>query len=164
MRFEHLLLPVDLDGDHDALVAAAKALALPLGAHLHLLHVLDLPPSVHPDVLLRPAAHPATTARLAEERQAVQPALRALCQALADDGCPVHARIAHGDPTQAILAAADPDRIDLIVMGTHARRGLMRAALGSVAATVIRDALVPVLTVRQGVRPDAPALSFHDLD
>ena len=38
--------------------------------------------------------------------------------------------------------------IDLIVMGTHGRRGLSRALLGSVAENVVRTAPCAVLTVR----------------
>ncbi|MFO0675858.1 MAG: universal stress protein [Polyangiaceae bacterium] len=39
---------------------------------------------------------------------------------------------------------------DLIVMGTHGRRGIARALLGSVAENVVRMADRPVLTVRMG--------------
>ena len=41
-------------------------------------------------------------------------------------------------------------RADLIVLGTHGRRGLNRALLGSVAEKIVRMADVPVLTVHGG--------------
>ena len=47
-----------------------------------------------------------------------------------------------------ILEAALQWRADLIVMGTHGRRGVSRAVLGSDAETVLRKATVPVLFVR----------------
>ena len=47
----------------------------------------------------------------------------------------------------AILRYADEHDIDLIVLGTHGRRGLRRMALGSVAEEVVRQASCPVLTV-----------------
>ena len=53
-----------------------------------------------------------------------------------------------GVPWEEVLAAAAEVRADLIVMGTHGRRGLERALLGSVAEKVVRMAPVPVLTVR----------------
>jgi nucleotide-binding universal stress UspA family protein len=47
---------------------------------------------------------------------------------------------------EIVRYAADCD-IDLIVMGTHGREGMARALLGSVAETVVRRAVCPVLTV-----------------
>ncbi len=159
-----ILLPIDPDGDAAGVLSTAIALAAPMGATLHLLHVVPLPPSIHPDVLLRPAAHAATTARLREAREAIVPVLRALARPAIDAGIPVRLQVAHGDPADAILTAANPDHVDLIVMGTHARRGLVRAVMGSVATQVILEARVPVTTVRVGVRADAHPLSFHDIE
>jgi nucleotide-binding universal stress UspA family protein len=55
----------------------------------------------------------------------------------------------------AILAQARKKRADLIVMGTHGRRGLSRALMGSDAEMVVREARVPVLLVRSPERPAA---------
>lgn len=51
---------------------------------------------------------------------------------------------------RAILGYADEVDADLIVMGTHGRRGLNRWLLGSVTERVVRAASAPVLTVRTG--------------
>jgi nucleotide-binding universal stress UspA family protein len=48
-----------------------------------------------------------------------------------------------------ILQTVDELDIHLIVMGTHGRRGLSRALLGSVAENIVRASRVPVLTVRE---------------
>ena len=53
-----------------------------------------------------------------------------------------------GVPAFAILELARAGGFDLIVMGTHGRRGLGRVMLGSVAERVLREAPCPVLTVR----------------
>jgi nucleotide-binding universal stress UspA family protein len=53
-----------------------------------------------------------------------------------------------GDARDVINQTAKELGIDLIVMGTHARRGITRALLGSVAETVVRSAPCAVLTVR----------------
>jgi nucleotide-binding universal stress UspA family protein len=53
-----------------------------------------------------------------------------------------------GDARDVICQAADEVNADLIVMGTHGRRGLSRALLGSVAEYVVRTSKVPVVTVR----------------
>jgi len=52
-----------------------------------------------------------------------------------------------GPAWQEVLDAATELHADLIVLGTHGRRGLNRALLGSVAEKVVRMATVPVLTV-----------------
>jgi nucleotide-binding universal stress UspA family protein len=56
---------------------------------------------------------------------------------------------AHGASVPcAIMQAAQAFEADLIVMGTHGRRGVRRHLLGSVADTVLRSSHVPVLVVR----------------
>lgn len=57
-----------------------------------------------------------------------------------------------GDPVEVILDQAKSVKADLIVMGTHGRRGMSRLMLGSVAESVVRRAGCPVLTVKAGVR------------
>ncbi|HEY5372637.1 MAG TPA: universal stress protein [Polyangiaceae bacterium] len=54
--------------------------------------------------------------------------------------------IRSGSAWEEVLAAATLLHADLIVLGTHGRRGLNRALLGSVAEKVVRMATVPVLT------------------
>jgi len=55
--------------------------------------------------------------------------------------------IEHGSPYEAILSYAAENGIDLIVMGTHGRRGLSRVLLGSVTERVIRLSNDPVVAV-----------------
>lgn len=60
--------------------------------------------------------------------------------------------ILQGDPAGSILNLARTQRPDLIVIGTHGRKGLNRMLIGSVAEAVIRGATVPVLAARGPVR------------
>ncbi len=53
-----------------------------------------------------------------------------------------------GVPHEEIINFAKNNKIDLIVMGTHGRRGVDRILFGSTAAQVVRFAPCPVLTVR----------------
>ena len=53
-----------------------------------------------------------------------------------------------GDPAASIIAAAEEQRADLIVMATHGRTGISHFFLGSVAERVVRESSVPVMTVR----------------
>ncbi|MFQ5964828.1 MAG: universal stress protein [Candidatus Scalinduaceae bacterium] len=56
--------------------------------------------------------------------------------------------ISYGVPFVEIIKAAKDNDIDLIVMGTHGRSGILRLLIGSVAEKVIRNAPCPVLTVK----------------
>jgi nucleotide-binding universal stress UspA family protein len=53
-----------------------------------------------------------------------------------------------GDARDIIIHTAEEVAADLIVMGTHGRRGVGRALLGSVAESVLRTSPCPVLTIR----------------
>jgi nucleotide-binding universal stress UspA family protein len=53
-----------------------------------------------------------------------------------------------GDARSEIVAYAQAEQVDLIVMGTHGRGGMAHLMLGSVAERIVRSAPCPVLTVR----------------
>ena len=61
----------------------------------------------------------------------------------------VHRTTRVGAPIHEITEYANEHNIDLIVQGTHGRRGVKHRLLGSVAENVVRYADCPVLTVRQ---------------
>lgn len=63
-------------------------------------------------------------------------------------GLAARRKVTVGAPAATILSEADAERADLIVMGTHGRRGLSHVLLGSVAEAVIRRAPCPVLAVQ----------------
>ncbi len=63
-------------------------------------------------------------------------------------GVEVDYKIVVGYAAEEIIALADEENADLIVMGTHGRTGIDRMLFGSVAEKVVKNASVPVLTVR----------------
>ncbi|SDR40089.1 universal stress protein [Natronobacterium texcoconense] len=66
----------------------------------------------------------------------------------APDDLEVTTAVVDGDPRDAIRAYAEDEGIDVIVMGTHGRRGVDRLLLGSVAEHVMRNADCSVLVTR----------------
>ena len=54
----------------------------------------------------------------------------------------------NGEPAEEIVRTGRTTKADLIVTGTHGRRGLQRLFLGSVAQRVVASASCPVVTVR----------------
>jgi nucleotide-binding universal stress UspA family protein len=76
----------------------------------------------------------------------------ALIQKARKEGVKAHLLELSGLADDAILEAAKRLGVDLIVLGTHGRRGVSRFILGSVAARVVARARCPVLTVRSSAR------------
>ncbi len=60
----------------------------------------------------------------------------------------VEQKILKGIPYAEIIHFAEDNSVDLIVMGTHGRKGLDRIIFGSTAEQVVKNATCPVLTVR----------------
>jgi len=62
--------------------------------------------------------------------------------------CPnFHRRRVSGDPATEILKTIDSEGIDLVIMGTHGRKGLEDTIFGSVAENVMKKSSVPVLVI-----------------
>jgi nucleotide-binding universal stress UspA family protein len=59
----------------------------------------------------------------------------------------LESRVLIGDPAAKILEVAKQEKIDLIIMGVHGRKGLDRVFFGSVADEVVTNATCPVLTI-----------------
>jgi len=62
-------------------------------------------------------------------------------------GLPAKGLVLAGYPAEEILAAAEEQHADMIVMGTHGRTGFDRIIFGSVAEKVVKSATCPVLTI-----------------
>jgi nucleotide-binding universal stress UspA family protein len=60
----------------------------------------------------------------------------------------VEGRVVTGYAAEEILGVAEGEDADMIVMGTHGRKGIDRILFGSVAEKVVKGAKCPVLTVR----------------
>ena len=63
-------------------------------------------------------------------------------------GVDVTSTVRSGVPHEAILEYVEEADIDMIVMGTHGRTGLDHVIIGSIAERIVRNASIPVLTVR----------------
>jgi nucleotide-binding universal stress UspA family protein len=72
----------------------------------------------------------------------------------ADNSIRVEHRLVEGEPANEILRLAKNTDCDVLVLGTHGRKGLGRLLLGSVAEQVLRQATCPVVTVKTPVRKE----------
>ena len=141
-----ILHPTDMSVQAAAAADYACFLAQQFDAQLHLLYVVEDAMGKIPEPELGfppPGDHvPALSAMLPRLQEALGIDLpEADRLLLATRLGPIDAQI---------IAYADEQSIDLIVIGTHGRRGIAHALLGSVAEAVVRKASCPVLTVRCG--------------
>ena len=58
-----------------------------------------------------------------------------------------------GDAAEEVLNYVQSEGIDLVIMGTHGRKGLEHIIFGSVAERVVKQSPVPVLTVNPYGKP-----------
>jgi len=68
-------------------------------------------------------------------------------------------RLMIGSPAGAIIHLAEKENVDMIVMPTHGRTGVLRLLMGSVAEEVVRKAKCPVLTVKAAAPAPAQAVT-----
>jgi nucleotide-binding universal stress UspA family protein len=138
---KRILVPTDLsDGAEQALDYACE-LARSLGARIDLLNVVPIPSLGVPEIGL------AMTATMIDQLVIDSQSALDRLAATKCGGELGQALIKSGDARDMINQAASELGTDLIVMGTHGRRGISRALLGSVAETVVRSAPCAVLTV-----------------
>jgi nucleotide-binding universal stress UspA family protein len=142
--FTRILVPTDFSGYSDAALDYAKSLADSLGASLHLLHVFE-DPSTTPGALAGGGyfALPddLREAMIADAQKQIASRLSGVAPRTATSA------VLMGAAAQTIVDYAVAQHIDLIVMGTHGRTGLLHLLIGSVAERVVRTASCPVLTV-----------------
>jgi len=137
-----ILVPTDFSDASKTAVDYAVTLAKPLGASVHLVHAFELPVVGFPDGTLT-----ITSDMASRIVNAAQEALNKLVDEYAKKGVTLTTSLEQADARDGILSAAEKERCDLIVMGTHGRRGIARALIGSVAENVVRRSSLPVLTV-----------------
>ena len=143
--FKHILVPVDGSATANLAVAKAAELAKALGSKVTVVYVIDPYPftGVGADFAYGQTQYlSAATA----EANAVIDAVKTTMQAA---GIPVEAALSEGHAVhQGILDTLESTGADLIVMGSHGRRGLEKLMLGSVTQRVLGVVHVPVLVVR----------------
>lgn len=137
----HILVPTDFDQASNEAIELATSLAQAFGAKITLLHVWQIPIYPYMDFTLNSDLITRIEAAATERLGA---GLKNLKQILPDS----ESMLKMGLPWQEILDAIANRKPDLVVMGTHGRRGLTHAFLGSVAERIVRLSPTPVLTVR----------------
>jgi nucleotide-binding universal stress UspA family protein len=139
---KRILVATDFSETADAAFDYAVDLAKQLGAKVIVMHAYELPVYGFPSGALVASVEMATRIM-----SGAQEALDAACKARASSGVEISQVVRQGIAWEEVHRVADEVNADLIIIGTHGRKGLSRALLGSVAEKIIRTSTRPVLTI-----------------
>ncbi len=137
-----IVVPTDFGEPAAAALDAALAYAKAFNAEVVVLHAYEIPVVGFPDGAMVITAD--LTRRILE---GAETAIDELVKAREAQGVPMRGLVRQGDPHRVVNDVAAELGAGLIAIGTHGRKGLSRALLGSVAEKVVRTAHVPVLAV-----------------
>ena len=137
--FHRILCPIDFSEQSLAALDVALKVAQQNDAKLYMLNVAPVPAGAagFQPVPLDPYPY------LEKDRQQQ---LAKLAREKIPGSVRYETLVISGDPAERVLEAARSLEADLIVMGSHGRKGLSRIVLGSVAERVVRESSTPVLT------------------
>jgi nucleotide-binding universal stress UspA family protein len=162
LKIESILCPVDFSEGSAKAYDYAYSLALRYGAKLYVEHVIDLLPNSYAYDNFPEAAASNLYWNLS---QGAEERLTRMVKRHSPNGLQAEMIIHKGFVPESILSLAHKERADLIVMGTHGRRGLDRLVMGSVTEHILRKAPCPVLAVRKPchdfVSPEQPQELVH---
>jgi nucleotide-binding universal stress UspA family protein len=144
--YKHILIPVDGSPTAQQAVETAAGLAQAFGSKASVVYVVDPYPftGLGSDLAYGQAEYLAAAEAEAKEALA---AARAALDAAGVQGVQTQVASAHAI-WRGIIEVAQEHGADLIVMGSHGRRGLEKLMLGSVAQRVLTHSPLPVLIVR----------------
>ncbi len=159
-RFNNILVAHDFSANSSQALKDGIELAVAWRASLHLLYV----EVIHADSPLKGEEETTKASRMkAMLHEAIEESVRELGWEMSDIPSIVYSVMRDFAAAPSILNYSNDYGVDLIVMGTHGRRGLSRKLIGSVAEEVVRLAPCQVLTIRENVQKASLASSVHSV-
>ena len=144
MQLKSILCPVDFSDFSIAAYRHALSLAEYYKARLLALHVIEIWKYPFADY----GAHEADYAKFSHAmNEGGEVKLQSFVKEFSAGGVQPELVVHQGNAPNCVLSCAEKHKVEMIVMGTHGRRGLDRLVLGSTTDRVIRRALCPVLVV-----------------
>lgn len=145
-----ILVALDTTASDTIVIQHARSIAKAFGSHVRLIHVADPPPDfvgyeVGPQYIRDVRA---------EELKHEHSELIRWREELLSDGIETDMRLVMGPTVETLAAAADEFPADLIVMGSHGRRGFARFLIGSVSEEVLKEHKWPLLVIPTSTEDD----------
>lgn len=138
-----ILFPVDLSEVSSKLAPEAIGFAQKFNAEVHLLLVAGSFEKFKTFYV----PHPSLKTFGDEVLQGGQRKLKEFAEEFFSEYPKLKTVVVQGDPAEEIIKYISSEKIDLVIMGTHGRKGLDRILFGSVADRVVKNSPTPVLTI-----------------
>ncbi len=142
-EIKNILFPVDFTESSQKVLPTVKAVARQLGANITLLHVVRGPEDF--------AGFEIGTLWWTNlQKEIMEGAEKAMERFVEENMAEIEnmpRKVLIGDVVEEIVKFASDNQIDMIMIGTHGRKGLEKAVFGSVAEGVVANACCPVLTI-----------------
>jgi nucleotide-binding universal stress UspA family protein len=141
-KIKRILVATDLSDSSSEVAAWASSIAEKYGSNIMLLHVTDFVmggvPHLYRDAVL----------------QGINAEMKQLLPVPTENlNIDTETRVEFGIPFRVVLAVAEQEKIDLIVLGTHGKSALERTLLGSTAERIVRGASCPILAIPPRAQP-----------
>ena len=140
-KIHTILCPVDFSDASKKAIRYAKEFSGNMGASVYLLNVIE-PRPMAMDVSLNYVPFEADLEKAAKDD------LEVIVQEFKRVGLKAEYGVVIGNPADSILENIDMFNVNLVIMGSHGKKGLSRLIMGSVAEVVVRKANCPVLIVK----------------
>jgi nucleotide-binding universal stress UspA family protein len=143
IEFKRILYPVDLSESSDKMVPYVQSVAKKFESKIHILfaaRVFEYFTSIY-------VPHPSINKFEKEIIEGAEKRLYEFVDEHFSDFPNTKTAVVTGDASEEIINYIEDQRIDLVIMGTHGRKGMDKIIFGSVAERVVKTAPVPVMVV-----------------
>jgi nucleotide-binding universal stress UspA family protein len=142
LALRSILVPTDFSETSDKALDFAIELAQKFDASVVVMHAYEIPVIGFPDGSLVATADVASRIQEAGKK-----GLEQSLSTRSGRGVKVTSVLREGRADEEIRSLAEELKVDMIVIGTHGRKGIARALLGSTAENVVRTVTIPILTI-----------------
>ncbi len=146
-EIKKILFPIDLTENSSKILPYVLSVSEKYGSTIYLLHVVPDLQKWAKEYIAHTSPYTSLNLFKKEALEGAEKAMDRVCEEQLQS-CPnFQRRVVSGDPATEILRITESEDIDLVIMGTHGRKGLEHFVMGSVAENVVKQSAVPVITI-----------------
>ena len=147
MEMKKILFPCDVTENSSKILPYVLSVSEKYDSTIYLLHVVPDLQKWAKEYISHTSPYASLDMFKKEALEGAEKAIDRVCEEQLQS-CPnFQRRVVSGDPATEILKTIETEGMDMVIMGTHGRKGLEHIILGSVAENVVRKSPVPVMTI-----------------